>query len=371
LRLDSVKLILLPALLSFTACAAAGLPVRGSVGGQMIDSRVDSELARYYVENYLAGKHGDAAIDARIDRVYQSANGAMPDRDELKRLSDDFSLDFAALYMLDRIARMPENRRFRDAFDEIFESVRKPFAEGRLKFPARAAAYEALFVPGYLYKRAPVTGADFAEPRRALERAGLAHDFVATSEDGSVESNAEIVAAAIRARARSGRRLILISASKSGPEVALALTKLGPDETRHVAAWINAVGALQGTPLADERLLPELEELVGEVDVAGMESLTTERSRRRFETLRVPRHVLVVNYLGVPVTGSISSLADLGFFYLKKYGPSDGVMLLPDAILPEGVTLAELGRDHFLLGVHLDVTTVALTMTIIRWLDEH
>jgi hypothetical protein len=371
MRLDSVKLILLPALLSLTACAAAGLPVRGSVGGQRIDSRVDSEVARYYVEDYLAGKRRDAALDARIDRVYRSADGALPDRDELKRLSDDFSLDFAALYMMDRIARMPESRRFRDAFDEILESVRKSSVAGRLKFPARAAAYEVLFVPGYLYKRAPVTGADFAEPRRTLERAGVAHDFVATSEDGAVETNAEIVAAAIRARAPSGRRLILISASKSGPEVALALTKLGPDETRHVAAWINAVGVLQGTPLADARLLPEVEDRVGAVDVAGMESLTTERSRRRFETLRVPRHVLVVNCLGVPVSGSISSLAGLGFFYLKKYGPSDGITLLPDAIFPQGVTLAELGRDHFLLGVHLDVTTVALTMTIIRWLDEH
>jgi len=33
--------------------------------------------------------------------------------------------------------------------------------------------------------------------------------------------------------------------------------------------------------------------------------------------------------------------------------------------------LAELGRDHFLLNVKIDVTTVALVMTVIRWLDEH
>jgi hypothetical protein len=59
--------------------------------------------------------------------------------------------------------------------------------------------------------------------------------------------------AAIRARAQSGRRLIIISAIKSSAEVALALTKLGPSETGHVAAWINAVGALQGTPLDRRR----------------------------------------------------------------------------------------------------------------------
>ena len=39
-----------------------------------------------------------------------------------------------------------------------------------------------------------------------------------------METNADLVAAAIRDRMQSGRRLIVISASKSGPEVALALT---------------------------------------------------------------------------------------------------------------------------------------------------
>src|SRR5215475_8454084 len=75
---------LLPFLFLLSACA--GLPVHGSVGGQTIDSRVDSEVARYYLANYLAGKRGDASLDERIDRVYQGANGNLPDRADLKRL---------------------------------------------------------------------------------------------------------------------------------------------------------------------------------------------------------------------------------------------------------------------------------------------
>ena len=84
--------------------------------------------------------------------------------------------------------------------------------------------------------------------------------------------------------------------------MALALTRLKTAETRHVAAWINVAGVLQGTPLADKHLFQELEFLVGEVDVAGEESLTTQRSRRRFDSFHIPKHVLVVNYLGIPVT---------------------------------------------------------------------
>ena len=360
-------LTLLTGLLLLLACT--GLPVRGTVGGQTIDTRVDSEVARYYLASYLAGKHGDALLDQRIDRIYQS-NGNLPDRSELKRLSDEFSSDFAALYLADQIAREPVNRRFRSAFDQAYEYTRKAFPEGRVSLPAAAVDYEILFVPTYLYKRITLTGADLAAPRAALQKVGFTCHFVETQDDGAVEANADFVIAAIQARAQSGRRLIIVSASKSGPEVALALTRLGPEKSRHVAAWINTVGALQGSPMADERLAPELDYMVGKVDGAGRESVTTERSRQRFDSFHVPKHVFVVNYFGIPVTGSISFLASRSFFPLRKYGPNDGVLLLSDMIFPGGVTLAELGSDHFLLNDHLDVTAVALAATVIRWLEN-
>ncbi len=360
---------ILSALLFLAACS--GLPVRGSVGGQTIETRVDSEVARYYLASYLAGKRSNPVLDKRIDRLYQSANHDLPDRSELKRLSDDFSLDFAALHFADRIARTPSSHRFRDAFNQEYGYVRNALREGRVKLPSAATDYEVVFVPGYLYKRVPATGADFAPSRAALKRVKLTHSFVEIDEDGAIEANADLVVTALRARAQNGRRLIVISASKSGPEVALALTRLGPTETRHVAAWVNAVGALQGTPLADKELLPELEDLVGKVDVAGMNSLKTRRSRRRFNSFRVPQHVLVVNYIGIPLTGSVSYLARMGFLPLRDYGPNDGITLLPDSIFPGGVTLVELGRDHFLLHDHIDVTTVALMITVIRWVGNH
>ncbi len=367
--LHRLKFILLSsALLSLTACA--GLPVRGSVGGQTIETRVDLEVARYYLGNYLAGKRSDAVLDERIDRVYQSANGNLPDRNDLKHLSDEFSVDFAALYLADQIDRTPVNRRFRSAFDQAYDYTRKNLPEGRVRLPSAAADYEIMFVPTYLYKRLTFTGADFAAPRAALQQVGFTCHFVETQDDGAVEVNADIVTAAIRAQAQSGRRLIIVSASKSSPEVALALTRLGLAETGHVAAWINTVGALQGSPVADEGLAPELEYIVGKVDVAGKDSITTARSRQRFDSFRIPEHVLVVNYFGIPVSGSISFLARRGFFPLRKHGPNDGLLLLSDMIFPGGVTLAELGSDHFLLGAHLEITAVALAITVIRWLEH-
>lgn len=348
----------------------AGLPVRGHIAGQAIDARVDSEIARYYVENYLPGKRTEPIWDARIDRLYQNAHGRLPNRGDLKTLSDEFSLDFAALYFADQIMRVPVNGRFQRAYKRALEYTRETFPSGNLKLPASARAYEVLVVPTYLYKRFLGTGADLATPRAALQKIGLPCHFVETSDDGPVEANANIVMAAIKARAHSGRRLIIISASKSGAEVALALTRLGPTQTRHVAAWINAVGALQGTPLIDDHAIPEMEFFIGKLDPVGVESLTTWRSRQRFKSFRIPKPISVINFFGIPVTGTLSFRARRGFVPLSKYGPSDGMVLLADMVFPGGITLIELGSDHFLFDRHQDITAVALATTVIRWLEN-
>ena len=357
------------ALVLLLGAACAGMPVSGVVDGQRIATRVDSDAARYYVANYLAGKRTDAVLDARIDGIYRNDSSGLPDRGELKRLSDDFSTDFAALYFADRIGRAARNSNLREEFDRILAGLRGNLLNHHVQLSASAAGFEFLLVPGYLYERHRFTGADLAAPRAALKRLGLAQDLVATIEDGAIERNAEIITAAIRRRASSGRRLIVVSVSKSGPEVALALTKLGEAESRHVAAWVNIVGTLQGSALADEGLL-QLEELSGSVDVAGVESLSTARSRERFRHFQIPGHVLVLNYIGIPLAADISLLARSGYLELKSQGPNDGLSLLADLVIPEGLTLAALSHDHFLLDDHVDVATAALAILLIRRLGD-
>src|SRR5262245_37957462 len=128
----SIFLWSLFALFSLVLPACTGLPARGVVGGQTIETRVDSEVARYYLDSYLAGERRDAELDKHIDRIYQNANGGLPDRDQLKFLSDDFSVDFAALYFADQIAHVPANRRFRKIFDEAYEYAGKALGERRV-----------------------------------------------------------------------------------------------------------------------------------------------------------------------------------------------------------------------------------------------
>ena len=129
----TVTIILLSGLLLLSSCA--GLPVRGTVGGQTFETRVDSEVARYYLEAIspaITAMPRSMSVSIASTRA---ANGHLPDRNELKRLSDDFSVDFAALYFADQIARVPVNRRFRSAFDRAYEYTRKAFPEGQVSCP--------------------------------------------------------------------------------------------------------------------------------------------------------------------------------------------------------------------------------------------
>jgi hypothetical protein len=66
----------------------------------------------------------------------------------------------------------------------------------------------------------------------------------------------------------------------------------------------------------------------------------------------------------------VSSWARPGFTPLSKHGPNDGILLLSDMIFPGGITVAELGLDHFLLDQNLDAATVGLVTAVMRWTEE-
>lgn len=119
--------------------------------------------------------------------------------------------------------------------------------------------------------------------------------------------------------------MILVSVSKSGAEVALALSRLlTPEEAVPVAGWLNAAGALHGTPLADVALRPPASWMArlyfwaARWDLAGLTSMATGPSRKRLEGARLPRSIAVVNLVAVPVSGSIGAKVVLGYKVLRR-----------------------------------------------------
>jgi len=328
---------------------------------------VDSDEAR----RLLVDIQGHRARDPRLAAVGHRSRstdvaddepldaGQRLDQARLRELGLTVSMDFAALTFARALGADARSRAARaalelflaDGAERSMEALRRPGG-----FP-----YTLLFAPSWLYRSHPETGSDFAPQRRLLDRLGIPNRLIASGESDSVEDNAEVIADSVRA---AHGPVILVSASKSGAEVALALSRrLAPEEAANVAAWINVAGTLRGTPLADAALRPPASWLARGIfwlrrwDWAGLNSLATERSRRRLEGARLPDSITVVNLVAVPVSGSVGYHVYLGYQVLRSHGPNDGVVLLADTVWPGGVNLVALGADH-LFGRWLEDTYI-------------
>lgn len=337
---------------------------------------VDSDAARRLLADLLTGR----PLDARVSRlspgpqlvgVADTRNAEvprLPDQSQLRQLGRDVSVDFAALAFAHTLLADPRSRRVYTAFDRFVRAGPERSAVALKR--ERAFPYTVLFAPSWLYRSHPEKGSDFAAQRLVLDRLGIANRLIASGESGSVEGNAAVIADAVRSAGRDGGRVILVSASKSGAEAVLALSQLTLEEAAGVAAWVNIAGALRGSPLADEALRLPTKWLargifwVSRWDWAGLTSLATEPSHRRFATLQVPPTITVVNVVAVPVSGSVGYQVYPGYEILLSNGPNDGVVLLADTVWPTGINIVALGADHLFARWREEAYALALLRAV-------
>lgn len=292
-----------------------------------------------------------------------------PDPARLRGLASEVSPDFAALAFARAISADPASRAAQAALHRFLEDE-AAVAERALRQPG-AFPYTVLFAPSWMYRSHPETGADFASQRRLLDRLGIPHRLIPSRQDASVEENAEAIAEAVRSAGRDGARVVVVSASKSGAETALALSRvLAPEEAAAVVAWVNIVGALQGSPLADIALRPPVSWVARSVfwlrrwDWAGMVSMATEASRRRLRGARMPESITVVNVVAVPLSGTVGAAVWGGYLALRRYGPNDGAVLLADSVWPGGINLVSIGPDHLFAPGRDDAYCLAMLRAV-------
>lgn len=376
-RLSAAAVLTAAMLLAF-GCAGRGGPdlFGGDPRGSELGRLADSEPARRLLADLLARRPPDPRLAAMAPTLLGSplAPGRrtlsedldrLPDQARLRELGLEVSMDFAALAFARAVGADERSRIVQAAF-EGFVLDGKARSEESLGRPG-AFPYTVLFAPAWLYRSHPENGGDFARQRQLLDRLGIVNRLVASVESASVEDNAEAITAAVREATGEGRGLILVSTSKSGPEVALALSRLmTPAETAGVVGWLNAGGVLGGTPLVDAALRPPASWLTRAFfwlwgrDTAGLESMSTGPSRRRLNTARLPDSIAVINLVAVPLSGSVGPKLRWSYEILREHGPNDGAVLLADTIWPGGVNLVALGSDHFFASLQEDAYGLAL-----------
>lgn len=361
------------------SCAGAGEGLRasGRINGHAIDSAVDSPLAKYYLERYLTGQRGDAALDGVVETALQPHRAQPLSRDGLQSLAQQTSVDFATLFLIKRLSERPANAEFQRLFWQETGRLSRSGDIASLRLSACGSSGDLpllLFAPGWFYETQPETGGDFGKQRDLFERLGVETQLIRVVDNGTVEENAAIIAAHIRDVAGTGRSIILVSASKGGPEASHALGHvLAPEHTSKVKAWINVGGILKGSPLADwavegpKYLLTRIWFAFQGHDVSrSVASMTTVAAERRWRRESIPGHILVVNFVGIPLSGDIVQGAEFGYSVTKRVGPNDGLTPIIDEFAHGGVTVLQPGLDHYYLDPRLDVKTVALALIVLR-----
>ena len=367
-----VLLVLSLALCLLPGCATnARFPVDAELHRTRIETTVDSRQAQYYLNHYLQGQRLDTELDDKIFRVYRDFPAPTPDRDDLKRIADRFSNDFAALFLADRLWRDLQNRKLQLAFHRYVNLPR-----GQLFAPISGVGeIIVLLVPGWDYvENGHITGSNFAAPRRLFSRMGIANELVQVPPTGSVMQSAEIIAETIQRHSLAGRKIIVVGASAAGPAIHYTLgSLLDHRQAAPVLAWVNIGGILQGSPLIDyfqqwpQKALLNVALVFLGWDNDQIMTLSAEQTRQRSRGLQLPDDLLVVNYIGLSLSGSLSRRTSFNYPILSREGPNDGLTPLADIIAPGSLTLIAPDSDHYFNEDPLiDIKTVAMLKTVLE-----
>lgn len=101
-----------------------------------------------------------------------------------------------------------------------------------------------------------------------------------------------------------------------------------------------------------------------------VEDLSIEKSIDRFNSLCFPEDLLIIHYVGAPLSSQVSKKVKKNFNILSKMGPNDGLTTLIDELTPQGIVITELGLDHFYKDENIDKKTIALMYTALDILKQ-
>ena len=208
-------------------------------------------------------------------------------------------------------------------------------------------------VPGAFYREHPESGADGGFVLEQARRLGCKTALVPFDSFGTLKHNVQFLCDWLR-RQPTGP-LILVSLSKAGAEVRLALAE--PGAFRNVIAWVNVSGLVRGTPMVNWLLRHPARALLIRLMFwwksyawTGVKELEWGPTGTLAGEFHVPADLLVVHLFGFPLARHLSRpLARRGHRRLTPLGPNDGgANLLADLVGLPGLIYPVWGADHYL-----------------------
>jgi hypothetical protein len=242
-----------------------------------------------------------------------------------------------------------------------------------------------VIVPGASYQENPASGADGRVVREQAERMGCVTELVPISTTGTLRRNARTLCDWLAAR--PDRPVILVSLSKGGPDVKVALAEPDAEHAfRNVVAWISLCGILKGTPIADRLLSWSPGAVLVRLYYwlhCGLHGKSTAFLRDlRYCTggtggpldrpLRLPTHIRLISVAGFPLREHLTRRVSRRCHdHLTPFGPNDGALILADVCALPGLVYPLWGADHYLQPNKRDVGVLvrAILWYLIETLD--
>ena len=206
-------LLTLPFLMAFSGPTPSTYQIKGSFLGQHIQASVDHPLAAHYFKESLQNSSYAQQLDSSLEMELSKIGGHPLTEESMAFLSKKVSVDFATIYLTKRLYSEHRNK----FATVVFRQIDNEMATGKSDLPNTAKQFDIVFVPGLFYQRHPETGGDFAAQIKLLQSLGMNTHLIRTNEMGSVKENANIIKEELKRLRSSGRKTILVSASKADP----------------------------------------------------------------------------------------------------------------------------------------------------------
>ena len=348
-----------------SACAHQGPNyASGSIAGQIVAENMDSDIAK----SALSSTHGEYS-DPRINEIFKTLDIVdTPSPEQLQSLVELGSTDFASIIYARSLLNKSDNSYWQEQSLKLSRNLKndQTFADIRDNF----SNYHVLLVPGWNWQTRTDTGADLKFQKKVLASYGLTSSLIRTQEHGDVETNANIIAKAIKQSSELDKSVILISVSKGGADTAYALGNvLNIKDAPHLAGWLNIGGIIAGSTLVDlEMRDPEqwLQSIgfAKDTPLTAVRSLQKNISAERNAKLNYPANITIVNYVALPFASSLSKQSRYSYTRLAQYGPNDGAALTYEMLVPEKPTVLQIGIDHFMRSFDAMNRAIALLYMI-------
>lgn len=328
-------------------CGALLLPACSSTPTTVDPPDTDCAIRRYFVADLCAD---EVELLERAGRLHPRLKFADLTAAKMQTLTDEIGAgDLATAFYYRKLIAAPRNYAlFRDILRREAEIVAR---RGSRDF-SRSGVLVA-YVPGMFYNENPDTRARGAALQRISRAMGLASTLVPIDQSAPPVENGRFICSYLRYSGAA--KIVLASVSKGGSDVKMALAQCGgADYFRKVRAWINIGGLLGGTALVErmesswaERWKTKLWFFSKGLQYKGLLGIGRQADNPLVQATRIPRHVQVVNIIGLPLARYVTPAARDSYGYLIRFGPNDGLTLAADALPPGTPTFASLKNDHY------------------------